>query len=189
MSVCVPLPDMESLPPGIKEAVESLPLNVFRMAANAPASFVALAGLARSILSESLFDPRKREIAVLRVARVTNANYEWTHHVAVAKQCGVTDDEIETIKAEDPVSSLGEEENLLCRVADEISLEVRLSDEALSQILDRYGVGGHGTHPVRELLQHGQPLSRIHPGSPGKRRGAEETSQYVILTSTGREMQ
>jgi 4-carboxymuconolactone decarboxylase len=140
MSTCVPLPEIESLPPGIKEAVESLPLNVFRMAANAPASFVTLAGLARSILSESLFDPRKREVAVLRVARVTNANYEWTHHVAVAKQCGVTDDEIETIKAEDPVSSLGEEENLLCRVADEISLEVRLSDEALSQVLDRYGV-------------------------------------------------
>ena len=140
MSVCVPLPDMESLPPGIKEAVESLPLNVFRMAANAPASFPTLAGLARSILSESLFDPRKREIAVLRVARVTNANYEWTHHVAVARQCGVTEDEIERIKAEDPVTSLGEEENLLCRVADEISLEVRLSDEALSQILDRYGV-------------------------------------------------
>ena len=140
MSTCIPLPEIESLPPGIKEAVESLPLNVFRMAANAPASFVALGGLARSILSESLFDARKREIAVLRVARVTNADYEWTHHVAVAKQCGVSDDEIETIKAEDPVSSLGEEENLLCRVADEISLEVRLSDEALSQTLDRYGV-------------------------------------------------
>ncbi|MGW8322993.1 MAG: carboxymuconolactone decarboxylase family protein [Thermodesulfobacteriota bacterium] len=140
MSTLVPLPDMESLPPGIKEAVESLPLNVFLMAANAPASFLPLAGFARSILSESLFDPRKREIAVLRVARVTDATYEWTHHVAVARQCGVTEDEIEKIKTEDPVSSLGEEGNLLCRVADEISLDVRLSDEALSQVLDRYGV-------------------------------------------------
>jgi alkylhydroperoxidase family enzyme len=140
MSNCIPLPDIESLPPEIKEAVESMPLNVFRMAANAPASFTALAGFARSILFESRFDPRKREIAVLRVARVTDADYEWTHHVAVARQCGVTDDEIEKIKIEDPVSSLGEEGNLLCRVADEISLNVRLSDEALSKILGRYGV-------------------------------------------------
>ena len=140
MSTCVPLPDIEGLPAEIKEAVESLPLNVFLMAANAPASFFPLAGLARSILSESLFDARKREIAVLRVARVTEADYEWTHHVSVARQCGVTDDEIEKIKTEDPVSSLGEEGNLLCRVADEISLKVRLSDEALSKILDRYGV-------------------------------------------------
>jgi len=140
MSNFIPLPDVKSLPAEIKEAVESMPLNVFLMAANAPASFLPLAGFARSILYESLFDPRKREIAVLRVARVTDANYEWTHHVAVARQCGVTDDEIEKIKTEDPVSSLGEEGNLLCRVADEISLKVRLSDEALSQILDLYGV-------------------------------------------------
>ncbi len=140
MSNFIPLPEIKSLPPEIKEAVESMPLNVFLMAANAPASFLPLAGFARSILYESLFDPRKREIAVLRVARVTDANYEWTHHVAVARQCGVTDDEIEKIKTEDPVSSLGEEGNLLCRVADEISLKVRLSDEALSQILDLYGV-------------------------------------------------
>jgi hypothetical protein len=40
------------------------------------------------------------------------------------------------------VTSLGEEGNLLCRVADEISLKVRLSDEALAQILERYGVRG-----------------------------------------------
>ena len=75
MSNFIPLPDVKSLPPEIKEAVESMPLNVFLMAANAPASFLPLAGFARSILYESLFDPRKREIAVLRVARVTDANY------------------------------------------------------------------------------------------------------------------
>jgi 4-carboxymuconolactone decarboxylase len=140
MHTFIPLPAIESLPPAIKEAVEAIPLNVFLMSANAPASFMALAGLARSILFESQFDPRKREIAVLRVAKVTNAIYEWTHHVAVAKQCGVTDDEIKKIQTEDPVASLDEESNLLCRVADEISRNVRLSDEALSQIIDQYGV-------------------------------------------------
>lgn len=140
MHTFIPLPAIESLSPAIKEAVEAIPLNVFHMSANAPASFMALAGLARSILFESRFDSRKREIAILRVAKVTNAIYEWTHHVAVAKQCGVTDDEIEKIKTEDPVNSLDEEGRILCRVADEISRNVRLSDEALSQILDRYGV-------------------------------------------------
>ena len=142
MNTSIPLPDIGSLPPGIKETVESTPLNVFLMAANAPASFITFAGFARSILFESDFDSRKREIAVLRVARVTNANYEWTHHVAIARQCGVTNEEIEKIKAEDPVTSLGDEVNLLCRAADEITRNVRLSDEALVQILDRYGVRG-----------------------------------------------
>lgn len=136
----MPLPEISSLPEEIKTIVEAIPLHVFRMAANAPASFVTFAGFARSILLESRFDPRKREIAVLRVARATGAAYEWTHHVFVAKQHGVTDDEIQRIRNEDPVVSLGEEGNLLCRAADEISKNVRLSDEALSQIIARYGV-------------------------------------------------
>ena len=142
MNTFIPLPDIGSLPPGIKEAVEAIPLNVFHMAANAPASFMTFAGFARSILFESQFDPRKREIAVLRVAKVTDANYEWTHHVAVARQCGVTAEQVEKIRTENPVNSLDDECNLLCRVADEISLNVRISDEALTQILDRYGIRG-----------------------------------------------
>jgi 4-carboxymuconolactone decarboxylase len=138
----IPLPVIESLPKEIREIVQMFPLNIFLMTANAPASFKSLGELARSILFESEFDPRKREIAVLRVAKVTGSSYEWTHHVAVAKACGLTKDDIDKIENEDPVVSLGEEGNLLCRVADEISRDVRLGDEALVQILDRYGVRG-----------------------------------------------
>ena len=58
MSISIPLPEIGSLPSGIREAVEAIPLNIFRMAANAPASFMALAAFARSILFESQFDPR-----------------------------------------------------------------------------------------------------------------------------------
>ena len=55
------------------------------------------------------------------------------------KNFGVTDAEIEAIGKEEPVTSLDEECNLICRVADEVSRDVRLSDEALEQIIDRYG--------------------------------------------------
>ena len=141
MSVPIPLPENDRLPDEIRETLAKLPpLNVFRMVANAPASFRGFLELATSILTKSEFDPRKREIAVLRVAHVTRSNYEWTQHVAVARRTGVRDEEIAVIAAEDPVRSLGEEDNLLCRVADEISLKVRLSDEALQRIVARYGV-------------------------------------------------
>ncbi|MBI4768235.1 MAG: carboxymuconolactone decarboxylase family protein [Deltaproteobacteria bacterium] len=142
MTTQIPLPDFEKLPDETKKVLEASPLNVFFMMANAPASFNSLAKLANSILRHSSFDPRKREIAVLRIAQVTNSIYEWTHHVEVAKRCGVKESEIEIIKTENPVHSLGEEGNLLCRVADEISNNVRLSDEALGQIIDLYGVRG-----------------------------------------------
>jgi 4-carboxymuconolactone decarboxylase len=143
MNPHIPLPVDETLSPEIKERLSSIPpLNVFRMAANAPASFNGFLELGSSILLQSEFDPRMREIAILRVAHVTNSIYEWTQHVSVAKMTGVTEDEIEKIASEGAVTTLDEEANLLCRVADEISQDVKLSDDALEQILDRYGKRG-----------------------------------------------
>jgi len=122
MTIRIPMPRDEDLNEEARATLASLPpLHVFRMMANAPASFRPVLELARSILLGSEFDARKREIAVLRVARVTESEYE-------------------IIRSEDPVKSLDEEGNLLCRVADEISRDVRLSDEALAAVLERYGV-------------------------------------------------
>lgn len=142
MTVKIPLPHPDDLPEEIREAVSSSPLNVVKMMANAPASFQGFQRFAGGILYQSKFDPRKREIAVCRIGHVTKANYEWTHHVRVAKSLGVTEEEISIIGTENPVTSLDAEGNLLCQVADEISIHVRLSDEALEQIVSRYGVQG-----------------------------------------------
>jgi alkylhydroperoxidase family enzyme len=148
MQPSIPLPDDADLDAESREILAKLPpLNVFRMWANAPASFRPLVEFAFSLLAKSEFDARKREIAVLRVAHVTRASYEWFQHVIVAKRVGVTDQEIEKIGVDGPVTELDEEANLLCRVADEISSEVRLSDDALEQILDRYG-----TRQATELI-------------------------------------
>lgn len=136
----IALPRDEELPPEILSTLNALPpLNVFRMMARAPASFQPLIDFALSILVKSRLDARKREIAVLRVAHATRAEYEWVQHVAVAKGVGVSEEEIAKIGVDGPVSGLDDEGNLLCRVADEISLDVRLSDEALAEIIRRYG--------------------------------------------------
>jgi 4-carboxymuconolactone decarboxylase len=143
MAPRIPPPDESSLPDEIKNTLAALPpLNLFKVVANAPASFKPFLELGGSILLRSEFDARKREIAILRVAHVTRSNYEWVQHVAFAKNVGVTDDEIDKIASDEPVSSLDEEGNLLCRVAEEITRDVKLSDEALAQIIERYGNRG-----------------------------------------------
>ncbi len=137
----LPLPADSDLSPEIREILSNLPpFNAFRMMANAPGSFSAFLQLAGAIGFSSDLDPRSREIAILRVAQMTACDYEWTHHVANAKMVGATDDEIAKIGARGAVTGLDEEGNLLCRVADEITRDVRLSDETLTQILARYGV-------------------------------------------------
>lgn len=139
MSAKIPLPTDEELCSEHLQTLAKLPpLNVFRMVAGAPRAFGPFMALGGAVLSGAL-DAKRREIVVLRVARATGADYEWAQHEQLARNVGVSEREIEAIAGEQPVSSLGEEHNLLCRVADEISRRVRLSDEALEQIITRYG--------------------------------------------------
>jgi 4-carboxymuconolactone decarboxylase len=114
------------------------PLNVFRMVAGTRRGLRPFLQLGGAVLASCL-DARRREMVVLRVAHATGAGYEWAQHERLARRAGVTDQAINAIATEEPVSSLDEEGNLICRVADEVSLNVRLSDHTLNQIIDRYG--------------------------------------------------
>jgi 4-carboxymuconolactone decarboxylase len=135
----IPLPTDADLEPEHREMLANLPpLNVFRMVAGAPRAVRPFLALGGAVLSTAL-DARRREIAVLRVAHATNAPYEWAQHEQLARNVGVSVAEIEAVEGEEPVASLDEECNLICRVADEVTRDVRLSDEALEQITDRYG--------------------------------------------------
>lgn len=139
MAVNIPLPTDEELEPEHRAMLAKVPpLNVFRMVAGTRRGLRPFLQLGGAVLSTSM-DARRREIAVLRVAHATGAGYEWAQHKPLARRAGVTDEEIGAIATEEPVSSLDEEANLICRVADEVSRDVRLSDEALEQIIVRYG--------------------------------------------------
>jgi 4-carboxymuconolactone decarboxylase len=140
MRVTIPLVTDADLTPELRKVLDSLPaLNIFRMLANAPANLKPFVDYGMSLLFATELDARKREIAILRVAHVTRSKYEWTQHATLARRVGVTDAEIAAIAVDGPVRGLDEEGRLLCRVAEEISRDVRLSDDALRAILDRYG--------------------------------------------------
>ncbi len=139
MTPRIPLPADEELSPEHRALLEKVPpLNVFRMVAGTRRGLRPFLQLGAAALSSSM-DARRREIAVLRVAHATNAGYERAQHERLGRLAGVTEEEIVAIASEEPVLSLDDEANLICRVADEVSRDVRLSDEALEQLIDRYG--------------------------------------------------
>jgi AhpD family alkylhydroperoxidase len=51
------------------------------------------------LLMGSTLPPRIRELAILRVAHRRRCEYEWSHHVSLAKAEGITDDEIAAVQA------------------------------------------------------------------------------------------
>src|SRR2546421_10962931 len=115
MPVKLPLPNDDELTPELRAALEKMPqLNVFRMVAGAPRAARPFMQLGAALLSGPL-DARRREIAILRVAHATDAGYEWAQHVQLGRNVGVSDEEIAAIETEEPVTSLDEEANLICR--------------------------------------------------------------------------
>jgi len=141
----IPIPRDEDLPPEIREYINKVrqanrgAINLSNMLCNVPASIKEFNAMGSTILFKSELEARKREIAVLRIAHITGAAYEWHHHRRLGISVGITEEEIAKIIVDGPVTGLDEQGNLLCRVADEITLDIRLSDEALSMALDIYG--------------------------------------------------
>jgi len=142
MTPSLPLPADEDLPEQIRETLAKLPpLNVFRAVAGVPASFRPFLELGASLLAGPEIDSRNREIAILAVARETGAAYERAQHEQLAATAGVSGAEIEAIREGDP-STLDADGALVYRAATEITRDVRVSDEALAALVERWGEAG-----------------------------------------------
>ena len=93
----------DSAPEHVQRALERLPdLNVFRLMANADTIFIPWLRYGGALLGETALDPALRELAILRVSRLTpGAEYEWVQHVGIGKAVGVTDDQIAALERDD----------------------------------------------------------------------------------------
>src|SRR5262249_25992160 len=96
-----PLPESD-WSPETRELLERLRrdgrvYNIFATLARHPRLLERWLVFARHILSKSSLPPRQREIVILRTGFLCKAEYEWGHHVAIARDAGLAGDEIERI--------------------------------------------------------------------------------------------
>jgi AhpD family alkylhydroperoxidase len=118
----LPYVDPASAPPEIREALEVLPpLNIFRTVAHAGTAVRPLLRLGGAILGQGELDPRRRELAILRTAAVTGAEYEWIQHEAIARGTGASDQQIAAVRAGDlGADGLDDDDRLLLRCVEEL---------------------------------------------------------------------
>ncbi len=139
----LPLPTDDELTPEAREALAALPpLNVFRALAALPASLRPFLELGGSILAGSHLTAPERELAILRVAHMTNAAYERQQHEQLGRAVGLDDAQIAATATAAPGEVLDADGALICRAADEITRDVRLSDTALALVLERWDRDG-----------------------------------------------
>lgn len=75
-------------------------INLHRVLVHNPAAARAFSGLGQYIRHRSALDARLRELAILQVGWLARSPYEWSHHVKIGYDFGVTDADIEALIAD-----------------------------------------------------------------------------------------
>ena len=76
------------------------PIALHKALINSPGALRAFSALGHYIRHGSRLDPRLRELAILQVGYLARAPYEWSHHIKIGHDFGVSDDDIRALIAE-----------------------------------------------------------------------------------------
>lgn len=74
--------------------------NLHKLLVNSPEMARAFGGMGGYIRFRSTLDARLRELAILQVGWLERSEYEFTHHVKIGREFGVTDADIEAMMHE-----------------------------------------------------------------------------------------
>jgi alkylhydroperoxidase family enzyme len=95
----LPYLDRGDLPPEHQDIL-ARPIALNRVLANSPGAARAIESLGMYIRHRSPLDPRLRQLAILQIGWLARSPYEWSHHVRISRDFGVSDAEIAAIAAE-----------------------------------------------------------------------------------------
>jgi 4-carboxymuconolactone decarboxylase len=113
-------------------------LNIFRTLAHHPKLLKRWTVFAGHILGKSALPPRDREILILRIGWLCRAEYEWGQHVLIGLEAGLTDGEIERIKAGPDAAGWAPFDAALLRAVDELHEQSLISDATWRELAQRY---------------------------------------------------
>ncbi len=102
--------------------------NIFKTLANHPDLARRWLVFGNHILGKSTLAVRERELVILRIGFLCQAGYEWGQHVLIARQAGMSDEEIRTAKTGPDTPGLTELDRLLLQATDELHADAHVSD-------------------------------------------------------------
>jgi 4-carboxymuconolactone decarboxylase len=113
-------------------------LNIFATLVRAPGLFRRWAPFGGKLLQGGKLSGRDREIVILRTAIRCDAAYEWGQHVSIARDAGLSDDEILRVAEGPSASGWTAHEVALITAVDELRDDVCLSDATWKALTETY---------------------------------------------------
>ena len=109
-------------------------LNLFKVMAHSPKVGRNFLRLGNAILFKGAVPPNLREMAILRVGHINQANYEWTQHVPIALRAGVRQEQIEALPIWENSGKFNEQERAILRYTDEVAKNIRVKDDTFAGV-------------------------------------------------------
>jgi alkylhydroperoxidase family enzyme len=103
-------------------------LNALGLLARHPALTRAFNTFNGHVLFATTLSPRQRELLVLRVAALRESTYEWTQHVVLAGDAGLTRDEIDRVGEGSGAEGWLPFDRALVAAAEELVADARVGD-------------------------------------------------------------
>jgi len=110
------------------------PVNLYRALGNHPGLVAAWTEFANAIRHDSRTPRSLRELMILRTAQIARSEYEWAHHLRMARKAGVAEAQIAALAGWRESSAFDPRERaalaltegvMACNVTDEVHAEVR----------------------------------------------------------------
>jgi alkylhydroperoxidase family enzyme len=132
----------------VREVLEAGPqLNIFRLMAHADSAYIPWLRWGGALLGELQLDPVLRELAILRVARLTpGAEYEWVQHDPIAIAVGATREQVDALRRDDIESeALSDAERAVLRFTSAVVQDAQVDDETFAAVRE--------VLPPREIVE------------------------------------
>ena len=132
----IPYLTEEEVAPRIREYWEKAPfvLNINRVAAHAEAAYRPCLAMGFKLLTKAELPHRLRELAILRIAHLRDARYEWEHHVRLAQTLGFSENEIEGVKNPEQADCFPDLEQAVLHFTDELIQGKKASDTNMEKL-------------------------------------------------------
>ena len=109
---------------------------LLRLMTHSPGATRAFSTLGGYIRHKSTLDGRLRELAILQVGWLARSPYEWSHHVKIGQDFGVSEADIQALidDTAGKSTSLGAVERSVLRAAREITLQGAATDATFAEL-------------------------------------------------------
>lgn len=110
------------------------PVNLYRALGNHPGLVAAWTEFANAIRHDSRTPRSLRELMILRTAQIARSEYEWAHHLRMARKAGVPEAQVAALAGWRDSTAFDDRERaalaltegvMACNVTDEVHAEVK----------------------------------------------------------------